>query len=65
MLKELHNKKSDFGLADVKIDLDKLYVTYMNKIDNSSPINKTLTSINNFAFVDNTHQLVTAPKYLK
>lgn len=62
MLKELHNKKSDFGLRDVQIDLDNLYATYMSKTDNSCPINKT--SINNFAFIDDTHQLVTTPKYL-
>ncbi|VVC44646.1 Hypothetical protein CINCED_3A024027 [Cinara cedri] len=63
MLKELYNKKSDFGLMDVKNDMHKLYVTYMDKIDNSYPINKTITSIDNFAFVvENTPKLITDPK---
>lgn len=66
MLTELYNKKSDFRTMDMQKDLDKLYVTYMNKFDSSCPIDKTLTSLNNFSFfVEDTHQLTTASKYMK
>lgn len=45
MLKELEDKKSDFGLNELKVVMDKLAETYLKKIDKNNMINKTISNI--------------------
>jgi len=45
MLKELNDKKSDFGLMETKTVMDNLAGNYLNSINNSSLINKSVISL--------------------
>ncbi|XP_022163307.1 uncharacterized protein LOC111028850 [Myzus persicae] len=45
MLKELNDKKSDFGLMEIKTVMDNLAENYLNRNINSNLINQTVTSI--------------------
>lgn len=45
MLKELYDKKSDFGLMEIKTVMDNLAENYLNTNNDSNLINKTITSI--------------------
>jgi len=45
MLKELNDKKSDFGLMEIKKVMDNLAENYLNTNNDSNPINKTVASI--------------------
>jgi len=45
MLKELNDKKSDFGLMELKTVMDNLAENYLNRNNNSNLINQTITSI--------------------
>ncbi|XP_025207495.1 interaptin-like [Melanaphis sacchari] len=45
MLKELNNKKSDFGLVETKSVMNNLAENYLNTIINSNLINKIVTSL--------------------
>lgn len=45
MLKELEDKKSDFGLMELNVAMDKLAETFLKKIDSNNMIDKTISSI--------------------
>lgn len=55
MLKELNDKKSDFGLMETKTVMDNLAKNYSNTINNSNLINKTVTSLKASAVSDATN----------
>jgi len=69
MLKELNNKKSDFGLMEIKTVMDNLAENYLNKINNSNQINKTVDSIKASVVNDinniNKLSIKSTPRYLK
>jgi len=52
MLKELNDKKSDFGLMEIKTVMDSLAENYLNKNINSNLINQTVTSIKSSVISD-------------
>jgi len=45
MLKELNDKKSDFGLMEIKTVMDNLAENYLNTNNDNNLINKMVTSI--------------------
>lgn len=45
MLKELNDKKSDFGLMEIKTVMDNLAENYLNTNNDSNLISKTVASI--------------------
>lgn len=63
MLKELEGKKSDFGLMELKVAMDKLAETYLSKIDNDNMIDKTISSIKHSSSCDinNINKLIIQP----
>lgn len=52
MLKELNDKKSDFGLMETKTVMDNLAENYSNTINKKNLINKTVTSLKASAVSD-------------
>lgn len=52
MFKELNNKKSDFGLVEIKTVMDALAENYLKSIINFNSINQTVSSIKNFTSLD-------------
>jgi len=59
MLKELNDKKSDFGLMEIKTVMDSLAENYLNRNINSNLISQTITSIKSAVVtnVNNMNQL--------
>lgn len=52
MLKELNDKKSDFGLMEIKTVMNSLAENYLNRNINSNLISQTITSIKSSVVTD-------------
>jgi len=57
MLKELNDKKSDFGLMELKTVMDSLAENYLNRNINSNLINQKVTSIKSSVVMNVKNQL--------
>lgn len=68
MLKEFTDKKSDFGLIEVKTTMNKLAEDYLKKVNNSH-INKKIMcikdNVNSDIYNMNKYEIGLLPKYIK